>query len=257
MRPVLPNRYKLRLSTGEEILVAEIDIGMLEAPEAVLRASSIVTTLCTSISREIMEEAKMGYDTRFLKCLRSPPIGCLLRVYSPRCSLFKDCTMANARECTTKNSTRKGGKFPSCWSYDVSYVDAEIVAEVREFCDAVIHSWRENHHVILVDMYELLPNLFQEFIHELLGTIGNPFRVNHLEFDVQVSFSLHCLDSKLWDFADNIWLCHWWDLKSNIAPVQISHRDHPSDECCEHTDIQFTMKVTAVSSKIRMLERFD
>ena len=141
----------LRLTTGEELEVSELDLSVVKAPKEVLEAFAPLMALCTQVTREQLEEAKAGYDDALKKELKSSPIGCLLKNPSPTCGLIRDCGMAKPIICTTKNVSKNVGTFPSCWTYDTpdTLMGFEY-AWVAEICDAVIHAWREGRFVIIV-----------------------------------------------------------------------------------------------------------
>ena len=137
------NEYVLRLSTGEELQVSELVMAVLRTtPEAEAEFGKI-RHLCTEVTAEEIEDAKIGYDRPLLRKLRAPPSGCLLKSPSPVCALIRSCSMAKPPECTTKFSRRGKPAFPRCWTWS----EAPGASEV---CDAVVHAWREGRHVIVV-----------------------------------------------------------------------------------------------------------
>ena len=150
MNTVIPNEYPLRLTTGEQLDVSEIDMSVLEAEPSVLEAFSPLLALCTQLTRSELEEAKAGWDSALKVKLRSPPAGCLVRIPSPLCGEIGHCSMASRPTCTTKNLLKKGGGFPVCWTYSLDHLDGFERSWAAELCDAVVHAWRQGRHVIVV-----------------------------------------------------------------------------------------------------------
>jgi len=150
MNPAFPNEYVLHLSTGETIQVSELDLSILGASPAILAHFAPLQALCTQLTRSQLEEAKGGYDEALKSKLRSPPVGCLIKNPAPVCSLIASCSMANKKECTTKNVTKRGGKFPDCWTVETGKLQGFERAWAAELSDVVIHAWRAGRHVFVV-----------------------------------------------------------------------------------------------------------
>ncbi len=138
------NEYKLRLSTGETLEVSELVLSIQTITPEALREFEKIRHLCTELSHDEMEEAKIGYDRVLLKKLRSSSIGCLLKNPQPVCGLIRSCSMANPSLCTTKNVGKKIGKFPNCWTWP----SEEPLSS--ELTDTIIHAWQVGKTVIIV-----------------------------------------------------------------------------------------------------------
>ncbi len=92
-----------------------------------------IASLCPSIHRDTIEEAKLGYTGNFVKKLKTEPIGCLMKI-NKVCTLKDSCSCYDSRICTTK--TKK--KIPACfYAYESSQPND------------VIHHWADNAIVIL------------------------------------------------------------------------------------------------------------
>lgn len=145
--------YSLSLTTGERIDVSELDPGLLgeEWSEAVAAAVRPLTDMCAHVPREAVEAAKLGYDTELKRLLRDP-VGCLVMLDRPVCSVIRDCPMAVREKCTTRNATaRKGGLFPVCWEWQVpDDLDPVLEPAVQAAAQAIVHAWRQKRHVLVV-----------------------------------------------------------------------------------------------------------
>lgn len=150
MNRVQPNEYVLKMSTGEVLQVSEIDMTILQPPEAVISAFSQIYNLCTKLTRLELEEAKAGWDNAMKQKMHSFAHGCLVRIENHVCGEIRSCSMANKQTCTTKNLSKKGGNFPICWTYSLDKLNGFNRSWAAELCDAVVHAWRLGRHVILV-----------------------------------------------------------------------------------------------------------
>lgn len=152
---IFPVDYIIDLSTGEELKIAEFDperIPEMKNPD-ILYASTDVLNLCTRISREILEEAKHGYDTRLKPLLRTPPIGALLKAPMPFCAERWSCSMYSKMECSVRNISKCGGAFPECWEAEADKLvrlPVDILDASRALRTAVIHSWRQGMYAMIV-----------------------------------------------------------------------------------------------------------
>lgn len=150
-----PVEYLIDLSTNETIHIAEFDPDrILEMQnQSVLEASHDVLEQCTKMPREVIEEAKHGYDTNFKILLRTPPVGALLKLPLPLCSERSVCSLYKISKCTTKNVDDKVGNFPICFESDFpvkTLFTKEVVSVSRDLKSSIIHSWGKGMYVILV-----------------------------------------------------------------------------------------------------------
>lgn len=123
--------YSLELSTGESLDVLEIELDGTD------ELDGEIARLCTTMPREVLEEAKVGHTSPFEKLLRTPPVGALLRL-NGLCDQIDDCPLANRSKCVTSN-VRGKTRFPSCWDHGVGTLNTEVV-----------HAWRDGAYVIVV-----------------------------------------------------------------------------------------------------------
>ena len=138
--------YNLTLGTGEELSFAEFDPELV--PElthpGVLEASSFILSLCTHVSREIIEKAKIRDMRGLERVLSTPPYGCLKKIDRPICSQIRDCVSADKRTCTTHYLKKTIGVFPLCWSYKVELDDAKYL------CGTIVNAWKEGKYVLII-----------------------------------------------------------------------------------------------------------
>ena len=142
------NDYTIWLSTGEELQVTEI--ADLEFSKSGLEDVEPVLSLCTKLSHRELEEAKEGYDSALKSKMKSPPVGCLLRFEHPICAEIKRCSMADPKKCSTKHTSRGGGKFPICWTCSRSLPKNQEQSDLTYMCNIIVHAWRQGRHVIVV-----------------------------------------------------------------------------------------------------------
>lgn len=152
MRTITPTDYVLSLSTGERIIIAEFDpahIPELSMKSALDGCASLISKV-SHVEREFLEEAKLGYDTNFLKRLRSPPHLCLVQVANPSCALndIRVCVMASPA-CHTKQTKNKLGIFPECFTY-LPEEEKDPGEHARSLGTAIILAWRKGHHAVIV-----------------------------------------------------------------------------------------------------------
>ena len=152
-----PVDYIIDLSTGEELHIAEFDPDRIpEMKEAaVIKASFGVLDYCTKVSRDIIEEAKGGYDTRLKALLKTPPIGALLKIPLHICHERTSCSMYVPSKCTTKNVNPSGesvDSFPECFESETDKSSPEIMLKSRILNTAIIQSWRQNRYVVIIDL---------------------------------------------------------------------------------------------------------
>ena len=152
--PTLADEYTIRLTTGETLGIAELDTerspallhpGVAAACEGLLRH-------CTRVPREIMEEAKSGYDGRFKPLLRASPNGCMLKSDPHGCRLIGDCAMAFKPVCTLRNIDTKHKPLPICWEYAAPPIDdLEVHNAAVDLGSCIGHAWRRGLYVVVVD----------------------------------------------------------------------------------------------------------
>jgi len=147
--------YVLHLSTGEEILVSELDpesVPVLRDPE-VVRLADAVLSRCTVAPRWAIEDAKSGLPESLEPFLRTPPHGCLLRLSRPLCAEMRTCVLADRSRCSTVRTERRGlPGFPLCWTFDVpQFPDGERSSSARDLADSVVLAWRDGRHVLIAD----------------------------------------------------------------------------------------------------------
>jgi hypothetical protein len=150
----MADEYPVRLSTGEVIAISEIDAERSPAlahPE-VRKLLSGLLQHCCHVSRDIMEEAKAGYDTQFKALLRAVPMGCMLKAEPHRCRLINECSMASQMVCTLHNCARGPSSLPICWEYDSpASADAEVLEAAISLGTIIGHAWRQGRYVCIVD----------------------------------------------------------------------------------------------------------
>ena len=152
-----PVDYIIDLSTGEELHIAEFDPGrIIEMKDpAVIAASSRILDFCTKVSRDIIEEAKGGYDSRLKPLIKTPPIGALLKIPLHIGYERTSCSMYVPSKCTTKNVNPSGesvGSFPECFESETDKSSPEIMLKSRILNTAIIQSWRQNRYVVIIDL---------------------------------------------------------------------------------------------------------
>lgn len=150
--------YVLHLGTGENLSVLEIDMAALDAwsrqafdDPCAKKALSSIFSLCTRVSKEAIEDAKIGWTKPLEKLLRTPPIGALLKLDKPICFNLRDCAMADPNKCTTRPAC-KNISLPECWDYDIgtakdfpnSMIAAQEVAKT-----IVVTGWSNGKYVII------------------------------------------------------------------------------------------------------------
>ena len=149
MQPMQLVEYKIHLSTGEIIQVAELE--PLDASPELLAAAEPILRRCSKMPRAVIEEAKMGHTKEFESLMLTEPVGALIKFETPICREIKHCAMANRIVCTTRNVKLKAGKFPICWEYQCSDDTPESLRmDVQAIAFAVIHAWREGNWVVFV-----------------------------------------------------------------------------------------------------------
>lgn len=155
MIPVtLADEYPLRLSTGETIQVAEIDAERSPALAIPQIRKSIESLLkhCCLVPREIVEEAKGGYDTRLKPLLRSQPRGCMIKTEKPICLHIESCSMASKPICTLHNCAPSSTPLPICWEFSpppMAHLEARTAT--IDLGTLIGHAWRLGKYVFIVD----------------------------------------------------------------------------------------------------------
>ena len=153
--------YTLLASTGESILISELDPERISDLSMRSWVESNPSTLsrCTTVTREVMEQAKIGYDKPFLEALSSPPASMLFKFKGSRCAHRKSCLSWSAPSCTLdgKPPKKRGLKLMQCWSYDGQTVDES------EVLNAVVRAWLDGRNVVIIrDVLPILPEVLPE-----------------------------------------------------------------------------------------------
>ena len=151
----MADEYPLRLSTGETIQVAEIDAARSPAlivPQ-IRKAIERLLAHCCHVPREIVEEAKGGYDTRLKPLLRSQPMGCMIKAEPSICRHIDGCSMAFKPICTLHNCRPSQTPLPICWEFSPSQSMAHLEARTAAIDVGTIigHAWRRGFYVFIVD----------------------------------------------------------------------------------------------------------
>jgi hypothetical protein len=153
MSGIVPIEYNLHLDTGEQIMICELDqetTPTLSDPIVIEFLKNLLDR-CSFVTREALEEAKLGRAKPLQNQIRSTPIGALLTITKPDCDHIKDCVMADKKKCSTRNIGKSGGKFPQCWDYQLdSKIPPEPKAAVAAIGAVIVHAWREGRHVFIV-----------------------------------------------------------------------------------------------------------
>jgi hypothetical protein len=150
---VNPVQYSLQLNTGESIEVFEIDYDreILLKNDDIKPALSTIFGHCSYVTRESIEEAKQHYSKKLCELLRTPPLGILMKL-SMKCSYINNCPMSSHKECSTKNVSKKRGKFPICWTYETKEeLSSEQTLIVNDIINHVFQAWRNGLYVLIVE----------------------------------------------------------------------------------------------------------
>lgn len=153
MRTVDFLEYRIDLSTGESMDVAEVDSGLFPplADPVVLRLSDDFLSRCTVAPRAAVEDAKSGYPEALEPFLGTPARGCLLRVSRQACADVGSCAISSRTRCLTSYSEKGRPAFPTCWTASVPDGGTEgQAAAARSLCESVVDAWREGRTVIVV-----------------------------------------------------------------------------------------------------------
>jgi hypothetical protein len=152
MRDVEPVEYVLRLGTGETISVCELNPESVDGlvDERVLRSLEASLDRCARVPKVALEEAKRGHTKKLEACLRTPPIGAMLKLDRPVCKHIMDCVMADKRVCSTRNVSESGGAFPLCWEYSSESEDQDVRTAAESIMNCVVHAWRNGRTVLIV-----------------------------------------------------------------------------------------------------------
>lgn len=152
---IYPIEYPLDLSTGESVLVSELDPGRVPAlsDAAVLEAAAAALTRCARMPRAALEAAKMGHSKHFEELMSTPPLGALMKLERHLCAERHDCAIAGPG-CTTRNVVRRGppGRFPVCWEYEVpDRTDPVVAFAARDLAGCIVLAWRAGRVVVIVE----------------------------------------------------------------------------------------------------------
>ena len=152
---IIIDEYALSLSTGEEIFITELDSerSPIILDSQIQKHIECMTKHCCNIPRDIIEEAKGGYDTKFKRLLRSQPIGCMAKSESHECLLIYECSMAIKSVCTLHNCLPTKTPLPICWEFSPleKINDVKIKSVVIEIGTIIGQAWRNNSYLILVN----------------------------------------------------------------------------------------------------------
>jgi hypothetical protein len=154
MRLVEPVEYTLYLNTGERIEVLELDAERIEAlriPEITMALSKLLS-LCNSITRLAVEEAKRGYSDKLESQLRTSPVAALLKIDKPKCVEFRQCPAVKKLNCdTTKIADSRKKLLPICWEYSVS---EELTGVNRvmavDLARHIVHAWSHRMYILTI-----------------------------------------------------------------------------------------------------------
>ena len=133
----------MKISTGEIIKIAEVDLNRLNDEYKPL---IIINHLhLPVISRSILEEAKLGYDTNFKNHLGVPPDITISHLTDKSCYDKYTCASHDNLICKmTPKPKRERKAFPVCW-----VVNAENKM-VREVVTSLIFKLREGFRIFIV-----------------------------------------------------------------------------------------------------------
>lgn len=144
--------YALPLSSGETILVSELDQGRhppLSDP-AVAALADAALSRCSRVTRNALEDAKNGYTEGLESQLRTPPRGCLLMMSGPECAEASTCATADRRKCSARYAERGRPAFPYCWTSAVEGPGtAEQRFQARDLVDSIVDAWRSGRYVVI------------------------------------------------------------------------------------------------------------
>jgi hypothetical protein len=153
MRGITPFEYTLHLNTDEDLLISELDPGIVKEldDDNINKALSLVLNLCSYVTRLSVEEAKSGYSKKLTNQLRTEPVGALMKLDNPICKYIGDCSMAVKSECTTRNIKKGFGKFPECWEYQIKHkLSDELQMVATDLSRVIIHAWKEKKYVLII-----------------------------------------------------------------------------------------------------------
>ena len=153
MRAVEFVEYSLRLSTGEDILVSELDPASVPCmwDNGVLFLAASFLALCTQAPRAAIEDAKSGLPESLEPFLGTPPAGCLLRAPTSVCAELRFCAISDRTKCSTTYFIRKKPAFPMCWTADLLKASTpEVGSQSRDLVDSIVSAWRDGRHVVIV-----------------------------------------------------------------------------------------------------------
>lgn len=132
--------YTLKLSTGESVEFAEIDLAIQSPDVCEFISHSPLCSRITKCSREDIEAAKLGYDKALRLHIKSPPKIMLLKTTPEYCYLRHDCSSFSSDVCTLK--TKKA--IPDCFEFDHSEpIASQVMTELTRF-------WKNNMHAVII-----------------------------------------------------------------------------------------------------------
>lgn len=140
--------YEIKLSSGDILSISEVDIDRISDKDllSVIKTRQSPLDWVPYITRSVMEEAKLGYDTNFKKSIGIEPIAQFKRLPTNLCYFRKKCASYEYEACLMKpkSKSRRAKEFPPCWMIDQ---DNE---KERFLITSMIFKWRDNFRVIIV-----------------------------------------------------------------------------------------------------------
>jgi hypothetical protein len=153
MKLIEPVEYTLYLNTGERIEVLELDVERVEALQILEVTENLpkLLSLCNSVTRLAIEEAKRGYSDKLENQLRTSPIAALLKIDKPKCVEFRQCPVVKKLNCdTTKIVDSKRKLLPICWEYSI---DEKLTGMNRvlaiDLARHIVHAWSHRIYVLI------------------------------------------------------------------------------------------------------------
>lgn len=148
---IQPVQYSITLDTNEQIEVFELDSDRetVLLNELIIKSLEHVLEHCSYVTRKSIENAKKLFSKELSELLRTPPIGILIKL-NMECSQINDCPMSSHKECSTKNVTKKHGRFPICWTYEIKTAlsDTETIM-ANDLANHIFQAWRSGTYVLI------------------------------------------------------------------------------------------------------------
>lgn len=138
--------YQIKIRTGEVIRISEVNYNRIEDSEykEFLKSNHEVFQSCIVTTEEVMEKAKIGDDSDFIKVMKAPPFIMLGRYSSIKCRERKTCLSWNSKDCTSngRRYLRKTELVP-CWSYPGNQIESDFISWI-------FRAWYEGRHVVII-----------------------------------------------------------------------------------------------------------